>query len=102
MKTQRTIEHSPQENPRPGTLSLSPGRRPAPPVTCGTCRSAEYLVFEQVKPVPRRGRGPAEWDIECWCGRCEEYQGFRTTRPPAMPHSILLRGYGNDNWPLGA
>ncbi|MBV1780816.1 hypothetical protein KRR55_17010 [Paeniglutamicibacter sp. ABSL32-1] len=102
MTTQDLLAQSPRGNQRPAAITLSAQRHHAPPVTCGTCRSAEYLVFEQVKPVPRRGSAPAAWDVECWCGQCEEYQGFRTTTPPDMPHSILQRGYGTGGWPVGA
>ncbi|MDQ0095998.1 hypothetical protein [Paeniglutamicibacter psychrophenolicus] len=71
------------------------------PAICGRCHSDQYLVYEEVKPVPRQGTNPPQWDVECWCGQCEEYQGFRTTTPPAMPHRILLHGDGAEAWSMG-
>lgn len=78
------------------TLVPPSAQESMPPVICGTCHSDKYLVFEQVRPVPPRGSEPSAWDVECWCGRCEEFQGIRTTRLPGVPHSLLLRGYGTD------
>jgi hypothetical protein len=73
-------------------LSVSPAPDIAPPIICQTCKSAEYLVYEQVTPVRAKGSAPAAWDVECWCGRCEEFHGVRTTRPPTLPYSILQHG----------
>ena len=47
-------------------------------ITCVKCRTAEYLVFEQVKPVLGTGPEPEAWDVECWCGKCEQFYGMRT------------------------
>lgn len=65
----------------------------APAIVCETCHSDQYLVYEQVTPVPAAGRVPAAWDVECWCGRCEEFYGVRTTRAPSLPYSILEHGF---------
>ncbi|MDO2933869.1 hypothetical protein Q2T94_06085 [Paeniglutamicibacter sulfureus] len=78
------------------TLVSPSTQESVPPISCGTCHSDNYLVFEQVRPVPPHGPAPSAWDVECWCGRCEEFQGIRTHRLPALPHSFLLRGYGTD------
>ncbi|GAA5228533.1 hypothetical protein [Paeniglutamicibacter antarcticus] len=47
-------------------------------IICGKCRTAEYLVFEQIKPVLGGGLEPEAWDVECWCGNCEQFYGMRT------------------------
>ncbi|MDQ0095997.1 hypothetical protein [Paeniglutamicibacter psychrophenolicus] len=64
-----------------------------PAVICETCHSSDYLVYERVTPVPATGSTPAAWDVECWCGSCEEFHGVRTTRPPSVPYSVLQQGY---------
>ena len=98
---------TPHERPAPRGAERTSAAIIAPqqqgsPAICGTCHSDQYLVYEEVKPVPRHGPGPAQWDVECWCGKCEEYQGFRASTPPALPYSTLLRGYGTGTWLLGA
>ncbi len=60
-----------------------PGTVPA--VICEQCHTDEYLVYEQVKPVVQRGSAPPAWDVECWCGKCEQFYGVRTTRRPIDP-----------------
>lgn len=63
-------------------------------VICNTCQSDRFLVYERITPVPAQGTEPAYWDVESWCGFCEEFQGVRTSRPPARPHTVLQRNYG--------
>ena len=62
---------------------------------CGSCHTDRYLVYEEIKPVWREGTEPRQWDIECWCGQCEEYQGFRTATLPVIPPATLLPGYAD-------
>ena len=73
-------------------LAAATGPVMAPAIICQTCHSDEYLVYEQVTPVRTKGSAPAAWDVECWCGRCEEFHGVRTTRPPSLPYSLLQHG----------
>lgn len=75
---------------------------PAPPnngsaVICVSCQSDHYLVFEKVIPLPHRSSEPATWEIECWCGQCEEFLAVRTTQPPLTPHSILNAATGREH-----
>ncbi|MFL4480084.1 hypothetical protein ACIPUB_17635 [Paeniglutamicibacter sp. ORCA_105] len=65
-------------------------------VICQSCQSDHYLVFEKVIPLPHRISEPATWEIECWCGQCEEFLAVRTTRPPLTPHSILNASTGRE------
>ncbi|RAX49870.1 hypothetical protein DQ353_06805 [Arthrobacter sp. AQ5-05] len=92
---------NPQE-PGPGnaaipaiTLAVATTGDIAPAIVCQTCHSGEYLVYEQVTPVRAKGSAPAAWDVECWCGRCEEFHGVRTTRAPSIPYSMLQHGFSD-------
>lgn len=58
-----------------------------PEVSCEQCCTAEYLVFEQVRPVVGTDPLTQAWDVECWCGKCEQFYGIRTSRRPASQFS---------------
>lgn len=56
---------------------------------CDICQSDEYLVYERVRAVSNTEEGePQLWDVDCWCGNCETFYGYRTTHPPEVRHSI--------------
>ena len=66
---------------------------PEPPAEtqplCVNCKSDEYLVHERVHAVRNHAGGaPALWDVDCWCGKCETFYGYTTTRPPEVRHGI--------------
>jgi hypothetical protein len=55
-------------------ILLPPRSRPS----CDICQTDKYLVFEKVAPVCPPGTSrPIAWDVDCWCGKCESYYGFR-------------------------
>lgn len=59
------------------------------PSLCHICQSDEYLVYERVRAVSNPAEGePPLWDVDCWCGNCETFYGYRTTHPPEVRHSI--------------
>ncbi|GAA1496808.1 hypothetical protein GCM10009628_18110 [Paeniglutamicibacter kerguelensis] len=60
--------------------------------TCDLCQTDEYLVYERVRAVRNPADGvPTLWDVDCWCGKCETFYGFRTIRPPKDPQVVLAR-----------
>ena len=87
MPVPATAIHIPKSPARPKNGSA---------VSCESCQSDQYLVFEKVIPLPHRSSEPAAWEIECWCGQCEEFLAVRTTRPPQTPHSILNPATGRE------
>lgn len=88
MKPQGTLPRikSPQTKTAVAAAPALPSLSPSgivPEVSCEQCHTAEYLVFEQVRPVVGPGPVAQAWDIECWCGKCEQFYGIRTSRRPA-------------------
>lgn len=65
--------------------------------SCEVCLTDEYLVYEDIRLVtkPQSG-GPPIWDVDCWCGKCETFYGFRTTSQPVKntlstsPHNSVI------------
>ena len=78
------------------------GLRPTPPVDrthvyvqqpespiCDLCQTEDYLVYEHVRMIT--GPDPAAppvWEVDCWCGQCETFYGYRTTHPPKDPYVV--------------
>lgn len=51
--------------------------------TCELCQTDEFLVYERVQVVGKDTKvEPLLWDVDCWCGKCETFYGFRTVHPP--------------------
>lgn len=62
------------------------------PPTCEQCQTDEFLVYERVQAVGKRTKvGPILWDVDCWCGKCETFYGFRTIHPPKS--RAVLEGF---------
>lgn len=59
---------------------------------CDHCETKDFLVFERVEmTVTIAGVHTPVWEVDCWCGQCETYYGFRTRFPPEDPYVVLAR-----------
>ncbi len=63
--------------------------------TCELCQTDESTVCERVPAVGKRTTGDfIFWDVDCWCGKCATFYGFRTMHPSdglGMDRGILGR-----------
>ena len=76
-------------------------------VSCEQCQTAEYLVYEHVNQVFDQHTGITMWNVECWCGKCEQFYAVHTTTQPEatfrylQPRSTLSSaskgGFGDDD-----
>ncbi|GAA1496093.1 hypothetical protein GCM10009628_10950 [Paeniglutamicibacter kerguelensis] len=71
---------------------MSSGQLTKPYPLCEQCLTDEYLVYEDVRKAMKvKGVKAPIWDVECWCGKCETFYGFRATHPPKDPRAVQAR-----------